>query len=143
VSGGGVGGPAAGSSGEPREDDLTEVLRREQALLDPGVRADPDAVLDLLHPEFAEIGASGRLWDGPSVAAAVAHTPRTENDEVAGHVRLGMDEVALHRLGDDTVLLTYRLPDSDRPSRRSSLWLRDVRRGWVLRFHQGTPTGAG
>lgn len=124
------------------EDDLEEVLRRERLLLDPGVRADPDAVLDLLHPEFAEIGASGRLWDGPSVAAALSHTPHAGHLHDAGPDRLAVDEVALHRLADDTVLLTYRLPDSERPSRRSSLWLRDPRRGWVLRFHQGTPTGA-
>lgn len=135
-------GPGRGPLEGPGEDDLAEVLRREQALLDPGVRADPDAVLDLLHQEFAEIGASGRLWDGPSVAAAISHTPRVDHAHDTGHDPMGMDEVAVHRLADDAVLLTYRLPDSDRPSRRSSLWLRDARRGWVLRFHQGTRTGA-
>jgi hypothetical protein len=42
--------------------DLDEVLDRERSLLTRPVRSDPDAVRRLLHPEFREFGASGRVW---------------------------------------------------------------------------------
>ncbi|MFI8951967.1 DEAD/DEAH box helicase family protein [Streptomyces sp. NPDC053750] len=39
----------------------------EMELLDPEVRASPARVLELLDPEFTEIGASGRRWDVESI----------------------------------------------------------------------------
>jgi hypothetical protein len=123
---------------EPLDADAAEVLRRERALLDPQVRADPDAVLDLLHPDFAEIGASGRLWDGPSVAASMAQSRLPGGEQDAGARAAEIDDVVLARLAPEVLLLTYRLLDRSRPTRRSSTWLRDPRRGWVMRFHQGT-----
>src|SRR3954451_1932975 len=51
---------------------LEEVVALELRLLDPAVRADREAVERLLHPEFREIGASGRLWDRDSMTAALA-----------------------------------------------------------------------
>lgn len=39
----------------------------EMRLVDPEVRAVPARVLELLDPEFTEIGASGRRWDVESV----------------------------------------------------------------------------
>ncbi|GGZ22663.1 hypothetical protein GCM10010300_77840 [Streptomyces olivaceoviridis] len=42
-------------------------IDRETRLLDPEVRACPDRVLELLDPDFTEIGASGRRWDVETV----------------------------------------------------------------------------
>lgn len=39
-----------------------ELLELEQRLLDPTVRASPQAVIPLLHPEFLEFGSSGRVY---------------------------------------------------------------------------------
>ena len=38
-------------------------IEAELRLLDPAVRASPSLVLQLLDPDFTEIGASGRRWD--------------------------------------------------------------------------------
>jgi hypothetical protein len=43
--------------------DFEAVIAAERALLDPAVRANPDAVSALLEEEFVEFGASGTIWD--------------------------------------------------------------------------------
>ena len=40
------------TTGRPTEADLQQVVERELALLDPGVRGDAERVLALLHPDF-------------------------------------------------------------------------------------------
>jgi hypothetical protein len=111
----------------PTDADLEQVVARELRLLDPDVRADVDAVTELLHPDFAEYGASGRVWDRDSIVAALAEDPG-----VSGTA----EDLRAARLADDVVLVTYRV-DGERRSLRSSVWVRDDD-GWRVRFHQGT-----
>jgi hypothetical protein len=40
------------------------------------------------------------------------------------------------------VLVTYRSREPGREALRSSVWLRDPGAGWLLLFHQGTPSAA-
>jgi len=112
----------------PEPEDLAEVVRREQLLLDPGVRAAADRVQELLHPDFVEHGASGRVWNRAAVTAAPGADP-----EVSGEAT-GFSPVAL---AQDVVLLTYRI-EGPAGSLRSSVWVHDPAAGWRLRFHQGT-----
>jgi ribonuclease HI len=117
----------------PRDPGAARAVALEHRLLRPEVRRDPAAVLALLHPDFREIGASGRTWDGPSVAAAIATDPRAP-------VTTGEVEAAV--LARGVVLVTYTALRGDARSRRSSVWLADADAdggGWRLRFHQGTP----
>jgi ribonuclease HI len=111
------------------DDDLASVVEREWQLLDPSVRQDADAVRALLHPDFVEYGASGRVWDRSSVTTVTAGPP--------GLLRAW--DVHPRRLGPDAVLVTYRSSDGTREALRSSTWVRQDG-GWVLLFHQGTPT---
>jgi ribonuclease HI len=111
--------------------DRAEVVRREILLLDPVVRADPGRVRGLLLPDFVEFGASGRIWDGEATVEALAADP--------GHVQHQAVDLVAVNLGVGTVLLTYRIDDSEEPSLRSSVWLRSDDGEWRLRFHQGTP----
>lgn len=111
------------------ESDEEVVLRLERELLEPAVRADPSRLAALLHPDFAEIGRSGRLWGREAIVQSLSEE-ETANVELE---LLGSD-----RLSPDTVLLTMRTTDDRGASLRSSLWLRDSGR-WRLRFHQGTP----
>lgn len=106
------------------------VLARERRLLDPGVRADPERVREMLHPSFQEVGASGRLFGSDSVLRALA--ARDSNP------RGDLEVLGTERVSADAVLLTYRLGSARGSSLRSSLWLR-VDGRWLLRFHQGTP----
>lgn len=112
------------------DDDLAEVTRLEQLLLDPALRADPAQVEALLHPDFLEHGASGRVWTRDAMVAALSDDPA-----VAG---AGADFVAV-KLAPDVVLLTYRVL-GPAGSLRSSVWVREADAGWRVRFHQGTRT---
>ena len=113
------------------EEDRAEVVRRELLLLDPAVRADRHRVLALLDPDFVEFGASGRVWGADEVADALAAD--------AAPLRRRATDLFAATLSADTVLLTYRIAGQERPSLRSSIWLRNADGEWLLRFHQGTP----
>src|SRR4051794_30674438 len=58
-------------SAGPRADvpaaEIDRVIGGELALLDPAVRRDPARVRAVLHPEFTEFGASGRVWNRSSI----------------------------------------------------------------------------
>jgi len=119
---------SAGGHGDAADGSLEEVLRLERLLLDRAVRSEGGRLEALLHPDFLEHGASGRVWDRDAVVKALPADPG-----VSG-VAFGFLPV---RLSDDVVLLTYRI-DGPRPTLRSSVWVRDESSGWRLRFHQGT-----
>ncbi|MBT2533142.1 ribonuclease HI family protein [Arthrobacter sp. ISL-48] len=112
---------------EPAPEAIVEELERE--LLGPDVRGDVGRTGVLLHPDFMEIGSSGRVWTRDAMMMALEEDPgeRTELEV------LGAD-----RLGTNGVLLTYRSYSRSGTTLRSSLWVLDGGR-WRLRFHQGTP----
>jgi len=103
------------------------VVERELLLLRAAVRRDPQRVLELLHPDFAEFGSSGRVWDRLSITAATADSPR--DIEATG--------MQARRLGPDAFLVTYTSHDGARHALRSSTWIREGGQ-WLLLFHQGT-----
>jgi ribonuclease HI len=108
--------------------DAELVMARERELLDPAVRRDRSLLLSLLHPDFVEYGASGRVWSGNEILVALAADPETAGEPV---------DVASYALACDVILVTYRLLGVCE-TLRSSLWIR-VDDDWRLRFHQGTP----
>ncbi len=114
----------------PAETDAEVVARLEQELLDPAVRADASRVAALLHPDFEEIGRSGRLWGRDAIVQELS----AETDESAA----GFELLGTEALSPEIILLTARTVDARGSSLRSSLWLR-VNGRWRLRFHQGTP----
>jgi ribonuclease HI len=109
---------------------LEEACTLELRLLDPAVRSDRRAAERLLHPDFVEIGGSGRVWDRASVLNALGEEQSAPP---------AVTELKGEWLTRDAVLVTYRAqrPD-DTASLRASVWLRDAH-GWRVRFHQGTP----
>lgn len=114
-------------------DGVQVAVDNELRLLDPAVRRSPTAVDGLLHPEFAEFGASGRKWDRESMTAEIAEADMTPHEApVASEVR-GV------QLADGIVQVTYVTESQGRRARRSSLWLRSDDGAWRLYFHQGTP----
>jgi ribonuclease HI len=119
--------PLVTPGAEKSPEELVEALERE--LLGPDVRGDIGRTGVLLHPEFMEIGSSGRVWTRDAMMMALEEDPgeRTELEI------LGAD-----RIGTGAVLLTYRSYARSGTVLRSSLWVLDNGR-WRLRFHQGTP----
>jgi hypothetical protein len=106
----------------------------ELRLLDPEVRASPACVLELLDPEFTEIGASGRRWDVESILTV------TSAGSVSAESPVEVSEMSGALLAPGVVHLTYYSDNQSRRAWRSSLW-RLTETGWRMYFHQGTPTG--
>ncbi len=109
-------------------DGFGDVVDLERSLLSDAVRADRDAVAALLHPDFVEVGRSGRVWTRGRLLATIA--PLEVRPEV--HL-LGVD-----RLADGVVLLRWRTRDADGEVLRCSVWQR-THEGWRQRYHQATP----
>jgi ribonuclease HI len=139
-------GGAAAGSGLPEELDLfseldadaftsplgnpeqtVEALERE--LLRPDVRSDIGRTGVLLHPEFTEIGTSGRLWTRDAMMMSLEESP-------GSHMELEL--ISVDRIGAQAILLVYRSHSREGAALRSSLWVLDGEQ-WRLRFHQGTP----
>nr|WP_203610872.1 nuclear transport factor 2 family protein [Streptomyces cyaneofuscatus] len=101
-------------------------------MLDPVVRASADLLAALLHPEFREIGTSGRLWDRESIIEALTA------DDAPRPGPLTASRMRGTQLGPDLVHLTFDTESKGLRSHRSSLW-RLTGAGWRLYFHQATP----
>ncbi|MEV0694557.1 DUF4440 domain-containing protein [Streptomyces sp. NPDC050388] len=106
-------------------------IEGELKLLDPEVRRSPERVGALLHPEFVEFGASGRIWDRDSIIALLA------GEHVSGDLAGTVSDIKATQLAPDVVHLTFETDHNGRRARRSSLWRR-TGRYWLLYFHQGT-----
>lgn len=106
---------------------VVEELERE--LLGPLVRGDIGRTAVLLHPDFMEIGSSGRVWTRDAMMMALEEDPGERTD---------IEVLGAERVGAEAVLLTYRSYARSGTTLRSSLWVLDGGR-WRLRFHQGTP----
>ena len=119
-------GTAAKAAEAPPEA-IVEELERE--LLGPLVRGDIGRTAVLLHPDFTEIGSSGRMWTRDAMMMALEEDPGERTD---------IEILGAERIGAEAVLLTYRSYARSGATLRSSLWVLDGGR-WRLRFHQGTP----
>ncbi|MDO5498225.1 MAG: DUF4440 domain-containing protein [Propionibacteriaceae bacterium] len=107
---------------------IEHVIDLERALLTAGVRSDPSRVAALLHADWYEIGASGRIWNRGEMLAAIGPL----EGEVACEV------IDAQRLNADQILLVWRSTGAAPSALRTSLWVR-VEENWQQRFHQGTP----
>ncbi|MET9092273.1 nuclear transport factor 2 family protein [Streptomyces cyaneofuscatus] len=111
---------------------VAAAIEGELRLLDPVVRASADLLAALLHPEFREIGTSGRLWDRESIIEALTA------DDAPRPGPLTASRMRGTQLGPDLVHLTFDTESKGLRSHRSSLW-RLTGAGWRLYFHQATP----
>lgn len=109
--------------------ELDEIRRAEIELLTSAVRRDSARLGELLHPEFVEVGRSGRLRSRDETIAALAH--EAERDTPA------TGEWALQSVAPGLTLVTYVVSRPEGDSRYSFLWvMRDCQ--LQIRFHQGT-----
>lgn len=111
-------------------------IRLERELLDPAVRADSRRLDALIADDFAEVGASDRIFGKPEVLARLP---------VEHGVAFTVEDMAARTLAPGVVLVTYtavRSHDGHHArSHRSSIWVRNAG-GWQMRYHQGTPVEA-
>lgn len=89
----------------------------------------------VLHPDFDEVGMSGRAHTRDEVIRA---QPVTLN------AVLPLEEFRMDLVDEDVALVRYvsrdRVNGAPREAERSSLWI-NTNDGWRLRYHQGTPLG--
>ncbi len=114
---------------------LHELQALEVELHHPGVRCSRARLEQLLHPDFHEVGRSGRPYDRDTVIRFLA--AQDTQPVVAS------DDFAVSLLGPGVALLGYRsahvAPGAGlvHHTLRASLWLQ-TGAGWQLRYHQGT-----
>ena len=106
------------------------VIAQERQILDIQVRQDRARLRELLHPDFEEFGASGRIWDLESVIEAL--TSEKDPQEIIGSDFEGVI------LAPNLILLKFRTEAGGRVCLRSSIWMQGEDGNWKLRFHQGT-----
>ena len=108
----------------------------ELELHHPGTRISQARLEQLLHPDFHEVGRSGRPYDRATVIRFLAGQQDPPPTESSGF------QVSM--LAPGVALLTYRSARRQEdgslsdPTLRMSVWLHGSA-GWQLRYHQGTP----
>lgn len=108
----------------------------EAELHHPGAVCTRERLEQLLHPDFHEVGRSGRPYTREFVIDALLGNTLNRN--------VLATDYAAGELTDGSVLLTYRTVQlaadgtQEFPAIRMSIWL-NTRVGWQLRYHQGTP----
>lgn len=110
--------------------ELDDLRVLEESLWRSETRYDAAHVARVFHPDFLELGQSGRSWTLATMAMSGGPIG----------VELPLPRYRVELLSPDVALATYesRKLDGSGTARRSSVWLRSAQ-GWRLRFHQGTP----
>jgi hypothetical protein len=112
------------------DNDVADVLRLERELQSAGCRRDLARLSALLADDFAEVGASGRVWDR---AAALELLASESEDDAVIEIR----DLSGRVIGDGFVMVRWDSDRGGRRARRTSLWRREPV-GWRLVHHQGT-----
>ncbi|BAN91988.1 nuclear transport factor 2 family protein [Mycobacterium avium subsp. hominissuis] len=105
------------------------LMAAELELMSVAVRKNDVRLRELLHPDFMEIGRSGRCWNrDETIGLLTAERGRTSPE---------IDEWHFVALSLDLALVTYRASGDSVRSRHASIWDTSGARP-VMRFHQGT-----
>ena len=117
------------------QEDRELLQRLEEDLWREETRFDIPYMERLLAEDFFEFGRSGRIYRREETLAV----PRQPIEAV-----LPLPDFEVRLLTRDVAQVTYNSAVTYdgivQKGRRSSIWFRAAR-GWVLRFHQGTPYG--
>lgn len=114
---------------------LQELKALEVELHHPGVRCSRERLNQLLHPQFHEVGRSGRSYNRETIVSFLA----TQDPQPV----VASEAFPVAELGPGVALLTYRSAHLKHGNiltnhtLRSSVWVK-TNAGWQLRYHQGT-----
>ncbi|SFU16343.1 ribonuclease HI [Pseudovibrio denitrificans] len=108
---------------------MLETLRSlENQLLLPSVRGDHQQLELLLHPDFIEIGASGRMYDRAQILDALP-------EEAADYPVRTIENFRLRELSSGLVQVFYSIVENE--TQRTSIWKFEGEQ-WSMIYHQGT-----
>lgn len=115
-----------------------ELVALEPLFHHPDVTGRGPADLEALAaPDFWEVGASGDVYSRDDVLQIVGE--RYADGGGQDGQTMPVDDVRCRVLGSSTYLLTYRLRQGSRVTRRVTVWERaDSPLGWRVVYHQGT-----
>lgn len=104
------------------------LLDLERAILAPNNRANTDFLMNILTPDFLEIGASGTRYTRANIIEHLRDEPGFDGPR-------SVENFFAKPLSEDTWIVNYRIPETT--TQRTSIW---QKRGgeWKMRFHQGT-----
>jgi hypothetical protein len=112
---------------------LEDLKRREPIFHRPEFGTTRADFEDMMHAEFWEIGASGRLYSREYVLAELEKRHQQPHKDI-----WETSEFHCRLLGPDLYLLTYTLiQDKIRKTRRLTIW-QCSQAGWKIVFHRGT-----
>jgi hypothetical protein len=114
-------------------DTLEELKRREPIFHRPEFGTTRAEFESMMHPDFWEIGASGRRYSREYVLAILEKRHLHPHEDV-----WETGDFHCQQLAPNIYFLTYTLIQNKiRKTRRSTLWQR-TEVGWKIIFHQGT-----
>ncbi len=100
------------------------------------IRSNKARITELLHPDFVEIGYSGRTYDFKSTLDSMLNLPADFN--------LWSQDFEYIKYAPDVVQVIYLSANIDkhgnlnRHAKRTSIWVNETG-SWQMKFHQGTP----
>ena len=110
---------------------LDELRRRELTFHQPEAGTERNELALATDEGFWEVGASGRIYDREYVLGELerrAGVPREQWQAT---------DFACREIAAGIYLLTYKLAQQDRVTRRATIWRR-TRTDWKILYHQGT-----
>jgi len=110
--------------------ELDLIMRLERELQTKACRNDRARLLELLAPDFVEVGASGRVWDRSRILQLLA-SQAGDTDEIT------VTNLAGRMLAERFALVHWGSVYKGQSARRTSLWRHDEH-GWRLVHHQAT-----
>ncbi|WP_295620473.1 hypothetical protein [Chamaesiphon sp. GL140_3_metabinner_50] len=121
-------------------DILTELMQREPIFHHPEFGRTRQELENMTDAAFWEIGASGRRYSRDYTLTEVAK--RYQDSAYCGihsapENTWQTKDFYCCKIATDNYLLTYTLIQSDRVTRRTTLWRR-ANTGWKILYHQGT-----
>ncbi|WP_161831461.1 nuclear transport factor 2 family protein [Pseudovibrio sp. POLY-S9] len=107
---------------------LETLLSLESQLLLPSVRGKQQQLELLLHPDFIEIGASGRMYDRARILTELP-------GEAADYPVRTIENFRLRKLNEELVQVFYSIVENE--TQRTSIWKLEGGQ-WSMIYHQGT-----
>ena len=117
---------------------FNKLLAMEVALQKHENRTNISQLKALIHPEFLEIGYSGKTHDYNSTLKNLLSENNSE-------LIVWSQDFRCTKFAPTVIQITYKSALQDkkgnlsRHSKRSSIWV-NMTEGWKILFHQGTPT---
>lgn len=119
---------------------LNYLKELEIALHQHDLRTDPEKLRQFLHPEFIEIGYSGKTYDFKSIISSLLAEPPSDFIIWSQDYECSLYAQAVAQIR----YLSGRL-DKDgkltRHAKRTSIWVKESE-NWQMKFHQATPTNS-